>query len=284
MSNSNGPVRRRRIAGESTPSAPPAEKRSIVPKPAKKKTADKTPVAKESAKKGQSSKPPVTKAPPVKAPFKKVASAPAANANATLIDNAVTDAPRAPKPYAEPKPAKERAPRDKVGVPSGATLLRLLPFIILAVAALVFGGWSVASGVSDVRAQRGIDAAHAKATTAASQAAETVFTYQYNKLDDHLKASKKLMTPTFQKEFDSIAPALNDLAPQRKIVVLSKTRDAAPVECGSSCSKNKASVLVFLDQARLVGDSTKPTVFGNRIVIDMVKSHGKWLVSNILAL
>ena len=99
-----------------------------------------------------------------------------------------------------------------------------------------------------------------------------------------LVASKALMTPAFTKEFDKIAPALTELAPQRKIVVQAQSRNAAALECGSECSPTKSSILVFLDQARLVGDSKVPTVFGNRIVVDMVELNGVWLVDDIRAL
>lgn len=264
MSTPNGPSRRRRIAGEGAPTVtPPGTKRNIVPKPAKKKAADKAPAPKIAAKRA-----PVGKAPVVKEP-------------ARLVDTPVADTKRV---RAESAPTTAKVPKVPFNRPSRTNLIGLAPFILVAVAALVFGVVFGVKGVKDYQADRGIGAASTKATSAAGTAAETIFTYQYNKLDAHLKESKKLMTPKFQKEFESIAPALSDLAPQRKIVVLSKVRNAAAVECGGNCSPDKASVLVFLDQARLVGDSTTPTVFGNRIVVDMVKSHGKWLVSNILAL
>ncbi len=269
MSNPNGPVRRRRIAGESTSQAPAEAKRTIVPKPPRKKAAEKPPVAKE----------PVKKAPAKKAPVKtdKVAAAPS-------VAKATRPAPKPAPPkaassatVAEPKEQKARRQLPRVPV-------MLIPFIVIAIASLVFAGLAGKHGISQIRAEHGIDKAHDKAATAASKAAATVFTYQYNKLDEHNKASKALMTPDYQKQYDSVAPALNDLAPQSQVVVLSQVRSAAPVVCSSDCSADKASILVFLDQARLVGTSKTPTVFGNRIVVDMVRSHGKWLVDNIVAL
>ena len=43
-------------------------------------------------------------------------------------------------------------------------------------------------------------------------------------------------------------------------------------------------MLVFLDQARLVGSSKEPTVFANRVAVSMVKTDDGWLVDNIRAL
>jgi len=92
------------------------------------------------------------------------------------------------------------------------------------------------------------------------------------------------MTPAFAKDFDQIAPALTELAPQRQIVVQAAARESAAMPCGKECSATKADVLVFVDQARLVGDSKEPTVFANRIKVSMVKNDDGWLVANIRAL
>jgi len=160
----------------------------------------------------------------------------------------------------------------------------LIPLTLVALAAVVFGAVLAVKGVSDYREQQGIDASNAKAAAKASGAAESIFSFQYDKLDEHPTHSKALMTPKFGREFDKIAPALTELAPQRKIQVQAQSRNAGALECGSECSSNKSSVLVFLDQARLVGGSKVPTVFGNRIVVSMVKIDGNWLVNNIKAL
>ena len=161
---------------------------------------------------------------------------------------------------------------------------RLGALVALTVAALVFGGWSGYQGWSDWRAQSGIVEAHERAATTAASAGETIFTYQYNQLDDHLKDSKALMTPSFGKKFESIAPALQDLAPQRKIQVKATVRNAAAVECGDKCSSDRATVLVFIDQARAADGDKEPTVFGNRIKLEMVRDDGSWLVADIEAL
>ena len=42
------------------------------------------------------------------------------------------------------------------------------------------------------------------------------------------------MTPAFAKKFTSIAPALQELAPQRKIQVKATVRNAAPTSAATS--------------------------------------------------
>jgi hypothetical protein len=161
---------------------------------------------------------------------------------------------------------------------------RFAALIVLTVAALAFGGVFGVKGFGEWRDHSGIVEAHEKAAETASSAAETIFTYQYNKLGQHLSDSKRTMTPAFAKKFTSIAPALQDLAPQRKIQIKATVRNAAAIECGSKCSADAATVLIFIDQARLADGADKPTVFGNRIEVMMVKREGAWLVDNVKAL
>ncbi|MBC7592437.1 MAG: hypothetical protein H7288_00570 [Kineosporiaceae bacterium] len=255
MSNTNGPIRRRRIAGEFKPTVEPAEiKRRLIPKAPSK--APRKPVAADPV--------PSTKAPlyvGVKSPPKVVPTgSPASLANLA-------------------KPA-----RAKASLPPRTQWRWFIPLAFVALCAAVFAVVFAVRGVSDFRQQNGIEASNTKASAAAGSAAETIFSFRYDKLDEHLVASKALMTPAFTKEFDKIAPALTELAPQRKIVVQAQSRNAAALECGNECSPTKSSILVFLDQARLVGDSKVPTVFGNRIVVGMVELNGVWLVNDIRAL
>jgi hypothetical protein len=246
MSDSGGPVRRRRIAGESKPAAPTKKaaprKTPVVRKPAiAKPTFAKSPVAK--------------KTPVVEPPSPKTSNAPASG------------------------------PGDRGG-PSARDLLWLVPATLVAGAALIVGGWLTVKGASDLGGGGDDDlvSSQRQAASAAGTAAETVFSFRYDQLDEHVSASKALMTPKFAKDFDKIAPVLTELAPQRKIVVQAETRDAAALNCGDECSDTKANILVFIDQARLVGDAKEPTVFANRITISMVKRDGTWLVNNIRAL
>ena len=92
------------------------------------------------------------------------------------------------------------------------------------------------------------------------------------------------MTTSFAKDFEKVAPALSEVTADRKVQVKAVAREAAPLPCGDECSPSKVDVLVFLDQARLVGSSKQPTVFANRISVSMIKTDDGWLVNNIRAL
>ena len=63
--------------------------------------------------------------------------------------------------------------------------------VALTVAALVFGAVFGFKGFSEWRDDNGIVEAHEKAATTAASAAETIFTYQYNQLGEHLRTPRR---------------------------------------------------------------------------------------------
>jgi hypothetical protein len=192
-------------------------------------------------------------------------------------------APEAPaRPTPPPAAVTTEARTRRFSLPRVSGRFGLL--IALTVAAVAFGAVFGVRGFLEWRENGSIVEAHEKAATTAASAGETIFTYQYNQLDEHLRDSKAIMTPSFGKKFESIAPALRNLAPQRKIQVKATVRNAAAVECGDACSPDKATVLVFIDQARVADGAKEPTVFGNRIKLEMVRDDGTWLVDDVQAL
>lgn len=247
MSDSTGPTRRRRIAGESKPAAP-----------AKRPATHKVPSRKAAAKKAARQQ----VAPPVAPPAKTIATPKAA---------------RAPK-VAAPSATEESGDRSN-GAPLWLVLVAAVT-IIAGVLLTVFGVQHRLSGGGG----DDLDSAREQAVSAASSAAETIFSFSSDKLSEHESASKALMSASFAKDFAKVAPALTAVTADRKVVVKAVAREAAPVPCGEECSSDKVNVLVFLDQARLVGSDTKPTVFANRISVSMVKTEEGWLVNNIRAL
>lgn len=295
MSDSNGPTRRRRIAGEAGPAAP--AQKAVAKKVTSKKVTSKKSAAKKAAPQKVDAKKVVpAKAPAVKKSAAKKAAAPQQSASSKVASPVTRTAPatkpaapvvptRKPIAPSEPKVATSASTDRPVGSrPQRRDLVWLVPGALLAVAALVIGAFFLVSPPGSGNSAADIESSQRQASSAAASAAETIFTFRYDALDEHLKASKALMTPAFAKEFDKIAPALTELAPQRQIQVQAEARESAALPCGDDCSAKKADVLVFVDQARLVGGSTEPTVFANRIKVSMVKSSDGWLVSNIRAL
>lgn len=268
--------RRRRIAGE-TPTPPPAAPAPAAKKAAPKKAAAKKDAPKKSAAPVQESK----AAPPRRTPASKVAAAVAARDTGAPTP---TPSPRPvippPAPTATPKssPTTEKTPRSTRGFAVSIGFL-VLGVVIAGLGVAHWQGLFDSAGGEDART-----ALNAEEVAAASDAAETIFSFSYDDLEAHADEAKALMTDDFAKQYDTIAPALDDLAPQRKVEVTATVRNAAVLPCGDDCSTSKASVLVFLDQDRRLADDDTPTVFGNRIVVDLVRSGDDWKVDDIRAL
>lgn len=300
MSNHEGPSRRRRIAGESKPSD------ARVPGAAKKVV--RRPVARP----GAPVPPPADEPRTIEAATPEVEDAAAAppeveEAQEADVDDTVVAAPAprvAPRVGRRPRPAADETPADAppAGEPSAedasndapagaaATRTRRRPplgrvvLVAATLAALALGAVLGTRGFLEWRETHGVEGAHQQAAEAAATAAETIFTYRYDQLETYLEDSQDLMTPSFAQDFETISPALSDLAPQRQIQVEATTRDSAPLGCGDDCRRDEAQVLVFVDQARLADGTEVPTVFGNRVRFDMVERDGRWLVDDITAL
>lgn len=191
--------------------------------------------------------------------------------------------PGARRPSEQPRPGEaSRPPR-----PSRLRAAGLPWRAVLAVVVLLAGIALVASGLWQLRGggEAGLEAANRQASRAAGEAAETIFTFSHDSLDEHEKNSKALMTSDFQPEFDEVAPGLREIAPQREFEVEAQVQDAAAVPCGGDCSLERVEVLLFVDQVRLIaGSGEDPVVLGNRVLMTMVRSQGTWLVDDIRAL
>lgn len=299
MSTPNGPSRRRRIAGESKPGAPTPPSRPVVRRPSS--PAEESTPAEDLEPGGTSADPsptPVedsTAVAPVATPGRTGGTEPVADTD-TEAPSVRPAAPRVGRrpgaaPVAPPVDTDDRADGHEAGSagasssavgtsrrrpPLGRALL-----VLLAVAAVAFGGFFGFRGLQDVRDVEGL---HAEAAESAASAAETIFSYRYDQIEQYLEDSREVMTDSFADDFETISPALSDLAPQRQIQVEATTRDAAAEPCGDDCSRDEVTVLVFVDQARLADGSTTPTVFGNRVEMTMVHQDGRWLVDDVKAL
>lgn len=237
---------RRRIAGERSKTAPPPKKPVRPKRPGK-------PAAKSAAKPGRS-----------------------------VSRRDAKPAPAAKKVRRIPSPGRAFDLRKALGAGRQARWLAVLA--VLAIATLVVGLVLGTRAALDYRDTRAVAKAGSAAAPEAGKAAETIFTFNYKNLDEYFDDSQALMTPKFAKTFAKVSPALDELAPQRQVDVLATAREGAALECGNNCSPDKVSVLVFVDQARTTSDTEVPTIFGQRVVMDMVKRDGKWKVNNIDAL
>ena len=289
MSSDERPPRRRRIAGERPTEEPGATAPRVVKRPV---TRPGAPTRRPGEQDATPERLPVEETPaddldPADAPVEPDQEA---DVEPTSGEVAPERTP-APSPRIAPAGRRPRSGRpspaaqDADGSTGRGNRKGVLLGVLAVAAALV--SVLVAAGAVYVAYQQvtsgDVVAAQDEAADAAASAAETILGYRYDQLEQHLEESQALMTPEYAQDFESLSPALNDLAPQRQIVVEAAAREVAPLPCGDECSADRATVLVFVDQARVVAEDPEPTVFGNRISLTMVRDGNAWLVDDIEA-
>lgn len=119
-----------------------------------------------------------------------------------------------------------------------------------------------------------------EAVAAAAHALDLALSYDYRHLSSDLDASTHLMTPSFSASFRTtfVATAAK-LAPAQHAVTRAMVRGAAMVDRNG----NTARCLMFVDQLRLGADTSTgaPQLSPSRVVVEMRREHGRWLLNGI---
>lgn len=127
--------------------------------------------------------------------------------------------------------------------------------------------------------QRHVDAARKDAVQAAKTFAVDFGSYDYRHLDTDFREVASRMTPGFAKSYVETSDKLKSTFLQYKTQVTAQIQGYGVTSAGTS----KATVVVFLDQTVRTTQSSTPRVDRNRLQIDLVHQHGKWLVKHMLA-
>jgi Mce-associated membrane protein len=146
--------------------------------------------------------------------------------------------------------------------------------IALAVAVLVA---AVAVGVlwlqTDRADQRSADSR--AAMSAATAAAQVIFSYDYRTFDAGVAKAKPYLTGDFAKEYAQTTASLKATAQQEQAVVQAQVSAASVVES----TGDHVELLVYLNQYRRNTNITGEKVDQNRVVLTLVRTGGAWKVS-----
>jgi len=146
--------------------------------------------------------------------------------------------------------------------------------IALAVVVLVA---AVAVGVlwlqTDRADQRSADSR--AAMSAATAAAQVIFSYDYRTFDAGVAKAKPYLTGDFAKEYAQTTASLKATAQQEQAVVQAQVSAASVVES----TGDHVELLVYLNQYRRNTNITGEKVDQNRVVLTLVRTGGAWKVS-----
>jgi Mce-associated membrane protein len=128
------------------------------------------------------------------------------------------------------------------------------------------------------------DTSRSDAARSARTAAAELLSYDYRHINDDVTQAKGLITKPFDAEYAETAKTLQTEAVKLKAIVQANVRTVSVEDA----TRNRVVVLLFVDQSSVkqLPGGTQPVtrVDEQRVRFTMVKTHGRWLVSEVAAL
>jgi Mce-associated membrane protein len=122
------------------------------------------------------------------------------------------------------------------------------------------------------------DRASTGALAAATTGVATVLSYNYRSLDADFTKAEALLTPSFRKSYVSTtAKAVQPLAAKYQAVSTAQASAAGVI----TASAARATVLVFVSQQVTNTQLSAPRLDRSRIQVELVRSHGRWLINKL---
>jgi len=195
----------------------------------------------------------------------------------------------APPPAAEPAVAEPEAavaepelPEASYGSTAAVTGTRFTRAAVVTLAALVVAALAAVSllAVLTVRLSdhysRNSDATAALA--AATTNVATVLSYNYKSLAADFAKAESVLTPSFRKTYDTTtAKAVEPLAAKYHAVSTAQVTSGGVISTGAS----RAQVVVFVSQQVTNTQLSAPRLDRSRIVVDLRRSNGQWLIDKL---
>ena len=116
------------------------------------------------------------------------------------------------------------------------------------------------------------------ALAAATGGVASVLSYNYKSLDADFATAEALLTPSFRTSYEATtAKTVQPLAAKYKAVSTAQVSAAGIIASTTSAAK----VLVFVSQQVTNTQLSAPRLDRSRIVVDLVHTHGQWLINKL---
>jgi Mce-associated membrane protein len=191
---------------------------------------------------------------------------------------AAADAPAAVVPEPSADPAPDRRSRRSLLVP------------LLAAALVVLTGLAVFFGIADARLRGTPSAANtalvdvgatAEVSGQLTDALQTIYSYDFARLDENERAARAVITPEFADQFNQLFAQVRQLAPQQQAVVTATVTVSAVKEI----TGDRAVLVAFMDQqaTRAAASGGQPTQFSaaGRLTVTGQKVDGRWKIAAV---
>ncbi|GLZ42351.1 nuclear transport factor 2 family protein [Actinokineospora sp. NBRC 105648] len=166
---------------------------------------------------------------------------------------------------------------------SGADAVRrrVLPWVLVALALLVSaaGTWlALQARDSGGNAALVDTGATAEVSTQVRDAVERVFSYSYTDTAATEAAAGDLLTGAAKTQYEQLFRQVREQAPAQQLVL----RSHVVLSGVSVLDGDRATLLVFLDQAATRGDNGQATTAGAQLSITAEKVDGRWRISALV--
>jgi Mce-associated membrane protein len=166
-------------------------------------------------------------------------------------------------------------PGERQRRPVGTPVLAALAVLTV----LVLAGVGVLVGAQ--RHQAAQDAAGAQALAVARTAAVTLLSYDHRHLGADFAAGAALTAPPFRDQYArTTSQAVQQVATQTQATVVAQVAAAGVQQAG----RDQVTVLLFVNQTTTSNRLQRPQVDQNRVEMTLVRSGGRWLVSQVRGL
>lgn len=115
------------------------------------------------------------------------------------------------------------------------------------------------------------------AMSAASDAATQALSYSWKTFDQDRKKARALMGPKLAKQYDAAMDQVTQQTATSKLTLKATVLSAGIL----SAERHKAKVLLFVNTVTTREGSTKQQLDQNRVVMDLTRKDGDWIVSKM---
>lgn len=190
--------------------------------------------------------------------------------------------PGAPVADTEPAPPETWTAQGPQRVPFLASVQLLVPLVLLCVllAGTTAFAWYGSNDPEEDQAPSGVitsSEARDAGMQAASSLTQKVLSYDWKTLDADMRASERLLAPSFRTEYTKALDAVKDQTIKNQVKLSANVVATSIV----SATDRKVEALVFVNQVTTAKGSGNQRLDQNRVLVTLTCHGGEWRVSRM---
>lgn len=205
---------------------------------------------------------------------------PAPGAETRVVPHRLTvDPPVAPGVEVRPDPAGSDLTPTAVATPDRPLWPLLVALGVAVLLAVTFAVLDLTARSAPSAANTALSDVGATAAVAAQlgDALETVYSYDFARLDENERAARAVITPDFAADFDALFGQVRELAPDQQAVVSA----TVTVSAVKSIEGDRAELVAFLDQRATRAADAQQLEAAGRLTVVGQREDGIWKIAEV---